>query len=108
MSQAESEALEQLGQAHEEGRVLPAPEMVLFTGETALKVKELSDLMQVSPQEVIGVALQQLYDRIQESVRQKREEAKAAARGETYDRQAGGDASQDQAEPDNRDPFRPH
>jgi len=105
MSEEEADALDQLGQAHEEGRVLPAPEMVLFTGETALKVRELADMTKLPPQEVIGVALQQFYDRVHQRAKEEREAA--ATRGKADDRQIGGDASQGSPEPDDRDPFRP-
>lgn len=73
MTREEEYALDQLGQAHEEGRAIPAPEMVLFSGETALKVRDLSELLEVDPQEVIGIALQQLYERVQARIRAEEE-----------------------------------
>lgn len=98
MTAEEAEALEAMGQAHEEGRALPAPEMVLFTGETALKVRELSDLCGIQPQEVIGVALQNLYELVKERERQEREGKAEEAQGATRKPQAAKSG----------DPFRPY
>ena len=97
MTPEEEHALEQLGQANEEGRAIPAPEMVLFTGETALKVRELSDLCGIEPQEVIGVALQNLYELVKEREKAEREGKKPAEKS----------ASKPQ-ESQNSDPFRPY
>jgi len=98
MTREEEYALDQIGQAHEEGRALPAPEMVLFSGETALKVRELADLLEVDAQEVIGIALQQLYEKVHARMRAEAEEEAAADRPGQVVPQAQEGA----------DPFRPY
>lgn len=97
MTQEEEFALEQLGQSHDEGRTIPAPEMVLFTGETALKVRELSELCGIEPQEVIGVALQNLYELVKEREKAEREGKKPEAKASKEPQGSG-----------NQDPFRPY
>ena len=98
LSADEEQALDSLGQAHEEGRSIPAPEMVLFTGETALKVRELGEICGIGAQEVIGVALQNLYDLVKK--RERDEKAAEAKRAE--------DGAREPEDVGNLDPFRPH
>lgn len=101
LTEEEEQALEEVGQTHEEGRSIPAPEMVLFTGETALKVRELSELCGIEPQEVIGVALQNLYNTVKEREKAERE-------GRVTEEKRLEEAAQEPDEPENLDPFRPH
>ena len=99
MTAEEEQALGQMGQAHDEGRSLPAPEMVLFTGETAMKVRELSELCEVEPQEVIGIALQNLYDKVHARIKEE-------VAGE--DTSVKGVKQTVPQPPEGADPFRPY
>ena len=94
----ESDSLEKLGQAREEGKTIPAPEMVLFTGETALKVRELAEMCGIDSQEVIGVALQKLYEEVHARAKEERE---------ADDRQTRSQAKQAAGADEGSDPFRP-
>ena len=101
MSAEEESALDLLGQSNDEGRSIPAPEMVLFTGETALKVQELADICGISSQEVIGLALQDLYNKVK--AREKAEREGVVAEVEKAQK-----AQEPPQEAESGDPWRPY
>ncbi len=64
ISDEEKDAREAIGQARDESRTIPAPTMVLFTGESQMVVDEIAELCGIPPQEVVAVALQEFHAKI--------------------------------------------
>lgn len=64
ISDEERDAREAIGQTRDESRTIPAPTMVLFTGESQMMVDEIAELCGIPPQEVVAVALQDFYAKI--------------------------------------------
>jgi hypothetical protein len=64
ISPEEEIARDAIGQSREAGRSIPSPTMVMFTGETQMMVEELAETLGISPQEVVGIALQQFHQRL--------------------------------------------
>ncbi len=95
ISSEEQDAREAIGQAREDGRTIPAPTVVLFTGETQMVVDEIAELCGMSPQDVVALALQEFHKKVHER-------ARAATGG-----QSAGDEKQVDSDSGSRGSFSP-
>lgn len=92
VSEEEAAAREAIGQAREEGRTIPSPAVVVMTGESLMKVQELAELCGIEEQEVVALALQDLYLKVKQRA--------------TTDRNPGNETKDADPTSGDQDPFR--
>lgn len=72
ISEEEAEAREAIGLARQEGRTIPSPAVVIIPGESLMILTDISNLCGVSEEDVVAMALQDLYLKVKEREKQEK------------------------------------